>query len=73
VTLEREDELGLLKGLLDAVGESGGKVVLIRGEAGIGERAVAPTSSSLDPSASSRLPRAGVCPATAGGTALANP
>ncbi|MCH7586255.1 MAG: AAA family ATPase [Acidobacteria bacterium] len=35
--LEREKELGLLAGLLDGLGSSGGKVVLVRGEAGIGK------------------------------------
>lgn len=35
--LEREGELGLLTALLAEVGSSGGKVVLIRGEAGIGK------------------------------------
>ncbi|HEX6221301.1 MAG TPA: AAA family ATPase, partial [Acidimicrobiia bacterium] len=35
--LEREGELGLLTDLLADVGSSGGKVVLIRGEAGIGK------------------------------------
>ncbi len=35
--LEREGELGLLTDLLTDVGSSGGKVVLIRGEAGIGK------------------------------------
>lgn len=35
--LERENELALLGGLLDDVGTAGGKVVLIRGEAGIGK------------------------------------
>ncbi len=38
--LEREDELGLLAGLLVGVDTSGGKVVLIRGEAGIGKTAL---------------------------------
>jgi predicted ATPase len=37
VLLEREDELGLLTELLADVGSSGGKVVLIRGESGIGK------------------------------------
>jgi DNA-binding CsgD family transcriptional regulator/tetratricopeptide (TPR) repeat protein len=37
VLLEREGELGLLTDLLADVGSSGGKVVLIRGEAGIGK------------------------------------
>ena len=35
--LEREKELGLLADLLNGVGSSGGKVVLVRGEAGIGK------------------------------------
>lgn len=35
--LEREDELGSLTDLLANVGSSGGRVVLIRGEAGIGK------------------------------------
>ncbi len=35
--LERDKELGLLSGLLAGVGSSGGKVVLLRGEAGIGK------------------------------------
>jgi len=37
VLLERESELKLLGDLLAEVGSSGGKVVLIRGEAGIGK------------------------------------
>ena len=37
VLLEREGELGLLTDLVIDVGSSGGKVVLIRGEAGIGK------------------------------------
>lgn len=39
--LEREGELGLLTDLLAEVGSSGGKVVLIRGEAGIGKSSLA--------------------------------
>jgi len=35
--LDRDKELGLLAGLLAGVGSSGGKVVLVRGEAGIGK------------------------------------
>ena len=35
--LDRDKELGLLSGLLAGVGASGGKVVLVRGEAGIGK------------------------------------
>ncbi len=35
--LEREKELGLMADLLTGVGSSGGKVVLVRGEAGIGK------------------------------------
>ena len=35
--LEREKELGLLAGLLAGVDTTGGKVVLLRGEAGIGK------------------------------------
>jgi len=35
--LDRDKELGLLSGLLAGVGSSGGKVVLVRGEAGIGK------------------------------------
>ncbi|MEA1902619.1 MAG: AAA family ATPase, partial [Actinomycetota bacterium] len=38
--LEREPELYLLAGLLDDVGSAGGKVVLVRGEAGIGKTAL---------------------------------
>jgi predicted ATPase len=38
--LEREEELGLLADLLENVGSSGGKVVLIRGDAGIGKSAL---------------------------------
>ena len=38
--VERERELGVLTDLLDDVGASGGKVVLIRGEAGIGKSAL---------------------------------
>ncbi len=35
--LDRDKELGLLSGLLAGVGSSGGKVGLVRGEAGIGK------------------------------------
>ena len=35
--LERENELALLAGLLIDVGSAGGRVVLVRGEAGIGK------------------------------------
>ena len=35
--LEREKELDLLSGLIDGLSTSGGKVVLVRGEAGIGK------------------------------------
>ncbi len=35
--LDRDNELGLMSGLLAGVGSSGGKVVLVRGEAGIGK------------------------------------
>ncbi len=35
--LDRDNELGLLAGLLDGLGSSGGKVVPVRGEAGIGK------------------------------------
>lgn len=38
--LERETELARLEGLLGAVGASGGRVVLVRGEAGIGKSAL---------------------------------
>lgn len=38
--LEREAELGRLSGLLDESASAGGKVVLIRGEAGIGKSAL---------------------------------
>ncbi|MCU1361519.1 MAG: LuxR family transcriptional regulator [Ilumatobacteraceae bacterium] len=38
--LERDRELDVLNGLLDDVAASGGKVVLIRGEAGIGKSAL---------------------------------
>ncbi|MEA1903680.1 MAG: AAA family ATPase, partial [Actinomycetota bacterium] len=38
--LERDRELGLLDGLLSDLGETGGRVVLIRGEAGIGKSAL---------------------------------
>lgn len=38
--LERENELGLMADLLTGVGSAGGKVVLIRGEAGIGKSAL---------------------------------
>ena len=37
VLLEREEQLGLMVDLLAGVGSSGGRVVLIRGEAGIGK------------------------------------
>ncbi len=37
VLLERDGELELLAGLLADIGSSGGKVVLVRGEAGIGK------------------------------------
>jgi len=37
MVLEREGELGVLAGLLEGVGSSGGRTVLIRGEAGIGK------------------------------------
>lgn len=40
VILEREGELGLLTGLLDRLDEGGGRVVLVRGEAGIGKSAL---------------------------------
>lgn len=38
--LERDDELAFITGLLMDVGSSGGKVVLVRGEAGIGKSAL---------------------------------
>jgi len=38
--LERERELGVLAGLFEGVGSSGGRTVLIRGEAGIGKTAL---------------------------------
>ncbi len=38
--IERDSELSLLTGLLTEVGSSGGKVVLVRGEAGIGKTAL---------------------------------
>ena len=38
--LEREEELALMADLLAGVGSSGGKVVLVRGEAGIGKSAL---------------------------------
>jgi DNA-binding CsgD family transcriptional regulator len=38
--LEREGELATLRGLIDDLGAAGGKVVLIRGEAGIGKSAL---------------------------------
>ncbi len=40
VLLERETELGVLEGLLAHLDSTGGKVVLIRGEAGIGKSAL---------------------------------
>jgi predicted ATPase len=40
VLLERDRELDLLAGLLAGVASSGGKVVLVRGEAGIGKSAL---------------------------------
>jgi DNA-binding CsgD family transcriptional regulator len=40
VLLERDSELNLLVGLLDEIPASGGKVVLLRGEAGIGKSAL---------------------------------
>jgi DNA-binding CsgD family transcriptional regulator/tetratricopeptide (TPR) repeat protein len=38
--LEREDQLARLHALLDGVGDRGGRVVLVRGEAGIGKTAL---------------------------------
>ncbi len=38
--LEREEELGVMADLLAGVGSSGGRVVLVRGEAGIGKSAL---------------------------------
>ncbi len=38
--LEREEQLGLMAGVLAEIGSSGGKVVLIRGEAGVGKSAL---------------------------------
>jgi predicted ATPase len=40
VLLERDRELDLLADLLAGVASSGGKVVLVRGEAGIGKSAL---------------------------------
>jgi len=40
MVLEREGELGVLAGLFEGVGSSGGRTVLIRGEAGIGKTAL---------------------------------
>jgi hypothetical protein len=40
VLLEREGELGVLAGLFDGMDSSGGRTVLIRGEAGIGKTAL---------------------------------
>jgi DNA-binding CsgD family transcriptional regulator len=40
VLLERDGELALLAGLLDGVSSAGGRLVLIRGEAGIGKSAL---------------------------------
>ena len=38
--LEREAELGILGGLIASLDSTGGKIVLIRGEAGIGKSAL---------------------------------
>jgi len=38
--LERDEEFGVLAGLLADVGSAGGKVILVRGEAGIGKSAL---------------------------------
>jgi DNA-binding CsgD family transcriptional regulator len=59
VILEREGELGLLTELLGGVGESGGKVVLIRGEAGIGKSAL--VRFFLESSADSARTHIGFC------------
>jgi ATP/maltotriose-dependent transcriptional regulator MalT len=40
MVLEREGELGVLAGLFEGIGSSGGRTVLIRGEAGIGKTAL---------------------------------
>ncbi|HKY47630.1 MAG TPA: AAA family ATPase [Acidimicrobiia bacterium] len=57
--LEREAELGLLVELLRGVGDSGGKVVLIRGEAGIGKSAL--VRFFVDSSADSARVHVGFC------------
>jgi DNA-binding CsgD family transcriptional regulator len=40
VLLERDDEMRSLRGIVAALGSSGGKVVVVRGEAGIGKSAL---------------------------------
>ena len=40
VLLERDAELGVLEGLVAGLESTGGKVVLVRGEAGIGKSAL---------------------------------
>ena len=57
--LERDAELGLLVGLLDEVPASGGKVVLLRGEAGIGKSAL--VRAFCDRVGSSALVHLGYC------------
>ncbi len=57
--LERETELGLLSDLLAGVGSSGGKVVLIRGEAGIGKSSL--VGAFLDSCADTAHTHVGVC------------
>ena len=57
--LEREAELGLLTELLGGVGEFGGQVVLIRGEAGIGKSAL--VRAFLDSAAGSAHVHVGFC------------
>jgi predicted ATPase len=43
VLLEREQELGLLSDMLEDLADAGGRVVLIRGEAGIGKSSLVKT------------------------------
>ena len=60
--LERGYELGLMSDLLGGVGLSGGKVVLIRGEAGIGKsvlvRALVNADDQSTPRAATATPLA---------------
>jgi DNA-binding CsgD family transcriptional regulator len=59
VLVERDRELELLTGLLAGVGSSGGRLVLIRGEAGIGKSAI--VKEFVERSASSAQSHVGYC------------